>query len=514
MNLNTLRTRVTTWYVGLLATALVVFGAALYFGVRGYLRTSLEHSMSGDAKAIAANFVAFEEEKGVPWMAGEVAEAYAPEHSGRFIRITRQDGRVLYQSGDTRDPYIVASQITLPTVQEAKESFRQEVQDGGRLLIFSLPYSTASGTRYLIETGGSLVQIDRVLSSLRRILLLITPLILVAAALGGHLLMTRPLRPLIELTEQAERIGTHQLGERLSVIATGDEMERLSLSLNRMISRLEDALDHNRRFSADVSHELRTPLTILKGELEQVVQAPQLPDSMRESVGSSLEEIDRMTKIVENLLTISRLDSGADAIVRQTVDLSLLAQWTVDQMHLLAEEKEIAIRSTHASSALVLADPSRIKQVLVNLLDNAIKYTPQHGEICVSVTAIQNTAILEVRDTGIGIPPESLSNVFERFYRSDKARSRESGGTGLGLSIVQAICNAHGGSVGIQSVEGKGTTVRVELPLAPAQASPETESTSSILRISVGESDLRLAGGSQRREVLARPSGEVSNEVL
>lgn len=513
MNLNTLRTRVTTWYVGLLATALVVFGAALYFGVEGYLRNSLERSMSSDAKAIAANFVSFEEEKGVSWMAGEIAEAYAPEHSGRFIRITRQDGTVLYESGDTRDPYIAASQISHPRVQGAKDSFRQEVQYGGRLLIFSLLYSTTSGMKYLIETGGSLSPIERVLSSLRRILLLITPLILIAAALGGHLLMSRPLRPLIELTEQAERIGTHQLGERLSVIPTGDEMERLSLSLNRMISRLEDALNHNRRFSADVSHELRTPLTILKGELEQLVQAPQLPDSMRESVGSSLEEIDRMTKIVENLLTIARLDSGADAIVRQPVDLSLLVQWTVDQMHLLAEEKQITLRSSHASPTPVLADPGRIKQVLVNLLDNAIKYTPENGEINVSVAATQNTAVLEVKDTGIGIPPESLSNVFQRFYRSDKARSRESGGTGLGLSIVQAICNAHGGSVGIQSVEGKGTTVRVELPLAPSQATQETE-TASISRISVVESDIRFASGPQRREAPTRPSGEVTNEAL
>jgi heavy metal sensor kinase len=311
--------------------------------------------------------------------------------------------------------------------------------------------------------------------------------------------MTRPLRPLIELTEQAERIGTQKLGERLSVIHTGDEMERLSLSLNRMISRLEDALSHNRRFSADVSHELRTPLTILKGELEQVVQAPQLPDSMRESVGSSLEEIDRMTKIVENLLTIARLDSGADAMTRQTVDLSLLAQWTLDQMHLLAEEKQIRMCNKYASPVPILADPGRIKQVLVNLLDNAIKYTPPNGEIHVSVAAVQHTAVLEISDTGIGIPAASLSNVFDRFYRSDKARTRESGGTGLGLSIVQAICNAHEGTVRIQSEEGRGTTVRVELPLAPLQATAEPDATSAATRASLVESDARFASG--RREL-------------
>jgi heavy metal sensor kinase len=492
MNLNSLRARVTTWYVALLAAALVVFGAALYFGIQGYLRTSLQHSLTNEAKAIAENFLPFEEQKGAQWMAGEIAESDAPEHSGRFVRVTRQDGNVLYESGDSRDPYIDASNISHPPFSDSAESFRQETQVGRHhLLLYTLPFTSSSGTKYLIEIGGSFAPIERVLSSLLRILLLITPLILIAAAFGGHLLMTRPLRPLVVLTEQAEQIGTHGLGERLPVIASGDEMERLSLSLNRMISRLEDALDHNRRFSADVSHELRTPLTILRGELEQVVQTPKLPRPVSEAIGSSLEEIDRMAKIVENLLTIARLDTGADAMDLQLVDLSELAQWTVDQTHLLAEEKQISMHSTRSGSALILADPGRVKQVLVNLLDNAIKYTANGGEIRVSVSVAQRMAVLEVSDTGIGVPAESLPNVFERFYRSDKARSRESGGTGLGLSIVQAICNAHGGSVAIQSTEGRGTTVHVEFPLSVTPTTSTTD-TPLVRRPLSGEGEARL----------------------
>ena len=206
-----------------------------------------------------------------------------------------------------------------------------------------------------------------------------------------------------------------------------------------------------------------------------------------------------MTKIVENLLTIARLDSGADSMVLQTVDLSLLVQWTLDQMHLLAEEKQIRMYSTHASQVLILADPGRIKQVLVNLLDNAIKYTQPNGEVHISVAAFQHTAILEISDTGIGIPAESLSNVFDRFYRSDKARTRESGGTGLGLSIVQAICNAHGGTVRIQSEEGRGTTVRVELPLSFTRECVETDARDPASRASLVESDIHFVGG--RREL-------------
>jgi heavy metal sensor kinase len=476
INLGSLRSRVTTWYVGLLATALLAFGAVLYFAVEGYLTTGLENSLSGEASAIATSLLAFEEEKGAAWMTGEIIEAYAPEQSSRFIRITRKDGTVLYKSGDTRDPYIDTQRIPSAAFSGATKSFRQVVQDGTHhLLLYTLPYTSGSGTEYLIEMGASITPIEKVLYSLLTIILFITPLILVAAALGGHFLMIRPLRPLVALTEHAERIGSHKLGERLPVIPTGDEMERLSLSLNRMISRLEDALAYNRRFSADVSHELRTPLTILRGELEQVAQTSRLQNETRESVGSALEEIDRMAKIVENLLTIARLDSGTDVIDRREVDLGQLAQWTVDQMHLIAEEKRIAMHCTLSEIAIIQADPARVKQVLVNLLDNAIKYTAAGGEVNLTASISERMAVLEVSDNGIGIPPESLPNVFDRFYRSDRARSRESGGTGLGLSIVQAICNAHEGSVRIRSSEGIGTTVRVELPLSHSRSATPAE---------------------------------------
>jgi heavy metal sensor kinase len=476
MNLVSLRSRVTTWYVGLLATALLVFGAALYFAVKSYLRTGLENSLSGEASAIASNLVAFEEKKGPAWLSTEVVEAYAPEQSSRFIRITRQDGAVLYASGDTRDPYIDAQKVPALSFVHATNSFREEREAGmDHLLLYTLPYISSSGTRYLIEIGASLNPIERVLYSLLRVILLITPVILVAAAIGGRFLLVTPLRPLVALTQHAERIGSRELGERLPVIPTGDEMERLSLSLNRMISRLEDALAYNRRFSADVSHELRTPLTILRGELEQVLQTPELLLDMKESVGSALEEIDRMTKIVENLLTIARLDSGTDIMDRREVDLGQLVQWTVGQMHLIAEEKQIAMRCRLSETAIILADPGRVKQVLVNLLDNAIKYTPAGGEVLLATAISHKMAILEVSDNGIGIPPESLPHVFDRFYRSDRARTRGSGGTGLGLSIVQAICNAHDGSVRIQSVEGVGTTLRVEFPLCNSRSSAPIE---------------------------------------
>ena len=232
-----------------------------------------------------------------------------------------------------------------------------------------------------------------------------------------------------------------------------------------MIERLEDALSHNRRFSGDVSHELRTPLAILRGELEQVLLEPKLQYSVRSSVASALEEIDRMAKIVESLLAIARLDAGVDSIDPQPIDVSKLCRWVVDQMQVLAEEKEVTLQ-TQTTPMTVLIDTARIKQVLVNVIDNAIKYTPPGGKVALTSTLAPGVAVIEVSDTGIGILPVDLPHVFNRFFRADKARTRMSGGAGLGLSIVKAICSAHGGSITVRSTEGVGTVVHIELPLA------------------------------------------------
>jgi signal transduction histidine kinase len=235
--------------------------------------------------------------------------------------------------------------------------------------------------------------------------------------------------------------------------------------LNRMIERLEEALAHNHRFSADASHELRTPLTIIRGELEPLIQIPSLPATVMEGIGSALEESNRMAKIVHSLMTISRLDCGGEPIELAPVDLVDIVSVTLDHMGLLAEEKRISLRFTAGPATYVTGDSMRLKQIVVNLVDNAIKYTPDGGDVGVFVTAEEKKAVLTVTDTGIGIPAASLPLVFDRFYRADQARSRESGGTGLGLSIVKAICSVHGGTAFVESTEGRGTTFRIELPL-------------------------------------------------
>ena len=317
----------------------------------------------------------------------------------------------------------------------------------------------------MVESGAPYNQIEVVLHGLLVTFAIYMPFVVSLAVAGGYWLMRRSLQPVDEITKRAEGITSTNLSERLPVIRTGDELERLSVSLNRMIDRLDGAFQHINRFSADASHELRTPLTILQLELEGIAQNYRGEAALGDQIGSALEETQRMSRIVESLLAISRLDAGEVKMEKTRIDLGELAASTAGEMTLLAEEKSIQLRTHGTVGVHVEGDRTRLQQVIVNLIDNAIKYTQEGGKVEISVRKEGTAAVLEVSDNGPGIPAACLPHVFERFYRADKARSRANGGAGLGLSIVKAICAAHGGDVEVSSQEGRGSCFRVELPL-------------------------------------------------
>jgi signal transduction histidine kinase len=233
-----------------------------------------------------------------------------------------------------------------------------------------------------------------------------------------------------------------------------------------MISRLEDAIQTSKQFVADASHELRTPLTVLRAELESLAQDPQLRAQTRESLGSMLEEVDRLTEIVESLLVLSKLDAGEVSSERVRFDLGELVTSTAEQMSLLAEDKNITVVCEAAPQVMVEGDRARMKQVVVNLLDNAIKYTPNGGRVMLRIAREEREAILDVADNGVGIPADALPHMFKRFFRVDDSRSRHQGGAGLGLSIVKSICGAYGAAVEVRSTPGEGSRFRIRQPLA------------------------------------------------
>jgi heavy metal sensor kinase len=460
MNTRSLSFRLVTWYAGLLTIVFVALGAVTFLLVRHYLEANLLDTQARRAQQIADTLVAAVGRTGEGTVAYEIEDLYSPEANDRFIRITREDGRVIYSSALPKDHSFDPSAVPPAPLAPTGRFSRKESAPAGDVLISAVPYQVGSH-RYLVEVGVSASRTEAILADVLIMLAIGLPVAVLVAVAGGFILVRRALEPVDRIAAKAEEITQHNLSERLPVLQTGDELERLSIALNHMISRLEDAIQSSKRFVADASHELRTPLTVLRGELESLVDS----GGSTETVGSMLEEVLRLNGIVEGLLALSRLDAGEAQSEWVRFDLAELAATTADQMSLLAEDKNITVSCEAAPGVMVEGDRARLKQVIVNLLDNAIKYTPNGGKVRLQITRQDGYAVLDVVDDGVGIPTEALPHVFKRFFRVDDSRSREQGGAGLGLSIVKSICAAHGAQVEVASVLGQGSRFRIRQPL-------------------------------------------------
>jgi len=469
LNLRSIRFRLALWHAVFSAAIFILLGSVLFFQVRAYLKATLLETQSRRARQIAETLIANIPSTGEAYVGTQIETLYAPEQGDRFIRVSRPDGSVLYRSGE---PVNQSFDPTSVGPANPGRATRLEVLPEGRtLLIATFPAGTVGGKSYLVEVGTSGEPVNQLVRRLLTLLALGLPFVALLAAGGGYLLVRRALAPVEQLTGKAEIITQHNLSERLPVPDTGDELERLSLALNHMITRLDDAFGNSRRFVADASHELRTPLTIVQGELEALAKDAATPAEFREQLGSLLEEVERLARIVQQLFALSRLDAG-EALTESTfLDLSALAVSTAEQIALLAEDKQITLCREPGGAVFVNGDRSRLRQVIVNLLDNAIKYTEPGGTIALTTGVRNGWAVLEVADSGVGIPSDALPHVFERFYRVRQERASGSAGAGLGLAIVKSICSAHGGSVEVESTVGTGSRFRVLLPLAPASES-------------------------------------------
>ncbi len=466
MTTHSIRFRLIAWYAGFLTGVFLLLATVMMLGLRHYMEDSLGETQRRRARQIADTLLPNLNQTGEALLTGEINSLYAPDINDRFIRVSRPDGSVLYMSGLPKDRSFDPSGLRPPAPAFGAGSLRkQTLADGKTLLVAAVNFQAAGGGRYVVEVGAPTASIEAMLDQLLVLLVIGLPVVLLVAVGGGYFLVGRALAPVDQIARKAEQITQHNLGERLPVPRTADELERLSLSLNHMIRRLEDALLNSRRFVADASHELRTPLTVLRAELENIVSEKQAAPGLRETIGSMLEEVERLADIVEGLFAISRLDAGEAQAEWVPFDLAELAVTTADQMSLLAEDKGISVSCDARRRVMVEGDRARMKQAVVNLLDNAIKYTPRKGAINLRVTAVNGHAELEVSDNGIGIPPEAIPHVFERFFRVDKARTRDPGGAGLGLSIVKSICTAHGAEVEVESDSG-GSRFRIKIPVS------------------------------------------------
>lgn len=488
-----LRARLTLWYGGLVATVLGVFALFWYWSVRQELYRSLEQSLEQVAQTVG--FIverAHEQSRQLlrplhrsrlpmrhplsplplrefvgPVPSDTLAAAESPVWSAIYQYILLNPRTYAIQIADTAGHIVWRSanllEDSLPVLQAREIGERRVLRislrgEEQQLLIYR-------GTLVEVAVGYNIREIEAVLQRLGLLLLWAIPLVLLIAGIGGWALARASLRPVEMMRRTAESITAHNLSLRIPEPPTGDELAHLAQTLNQMIARLEASFGQIQQFSADVSHELRTPLTILIGELELALRSRKRPEEYEAVLSSALEEVLRLHRIVETLFELARAERGQLSLERQPVVLAQLVGDIVDDVEPLARERGIVLDWHAESEGRVLGDVLRLRQAVLNVVDNALKYTPAGGGVRLSVRSASGEVIVEVADTGVGIAPEDIPHVFERFYRAEKSRVRSStDGAGLGLAIVRWIVEAHGGRVELESQLGGGTRVRLRFP--------------------------------------------------
>jgi len=446
---RSIRVRLTLWYAFALTLALLGYAGIVYALVRASLSAELDRKLHEDAELVEHAYgSAF---GGTPPRPGSGALR-------RGIVGGEPSGTIEIPDEGVDPPRRL--EIFLP---DGRLFFRQSSDgtfEGGRFRTREL----AMPGSLLIRVARSEERLNAELAGLLAILGLGLPLTVALASLGGYALARSALEPVGRMAERARRITAERLVERLPVENAGDELGQLATVFNETLARLERSFEQLRRFTQDASHELRTPLTAIK-TVGEVGLRDERRDAAayRDVIGSMLEEADRLARLVDALLTLSRADAGRIPLRPERIDLAELAREVTMHLGVLAEEKKQTLRLEANGPLEVNVDRTVLRQAVVNLVDNAIKYTPEGGHVSVRVATTALGLAVEVKDDGPGIPAEALPRVFERFYRVDKARSRELGGTGLGLAIVKHLVIAHGGELRIESALGRGTRVRFTL---------------------------------------------------
>jgi heavy metal sensor kinase len=334
----------------------------------------------------------------------------------------------------------------------------------GRVRISNSAIRDRNGREYLVEVGLSLTTMDAALRRYRDLLLWLLPAALVAAALASWVLSSFALRPLATFAGAAREIDVRTLQRRLPTRGVRDELEDVAVAFNETLARLEHSVGEMRQFSAALAHELRTPLAALRGEIELALRGSGRDEDARTRLASQIEELDRLARLIDQILTLARAESGQIRLTFAPVDVGALAASLVEQMEPVAQARTIDLRCERNGRVVVNGDAGWLQRLLLNLLDNAIKFTREGGHVLLRVSREGRHARIDVRDTGIGMAPEVLPHVFERFFQADPARSSGTDGAGVGLSLVKWIVDRHDGTIAVDSRVGEGSTFTVLLP--------------------------------------------------
>ena len=458
MSRLSVRTRLTLWYGGVLLAIVLVISAFSYFMLRRTLISGadVELLMVGQLVRDAGIGEARRSE-------AEVREILGPRFLDVFYRVTGPSGKAEAESGALRGRRLPLSEQARVRGRSGEPTFETvELSRRQRVRLLTIPI-TQEPARF-IQVGATFSDIDRALAGYMETLAVMVPLGLGLALVGGAWLARSALRPVETMSRTARRISAQDLTQRLPLRGTADELDHLAETLNAMFARLEAAFTHVRRFAVDAAHELRTPLTVLKGGIEVALRADRNPREYRDVLRSSLEEVEQLIALAENLLLLSRLRMTA-GLPRHAIELEMLLMEAVDTGVRLADGRGVIVRLGPVEPVTVRGDHATLRRALVNLVENAIKYTKAGGMVELSLERHGTHAVVAVSDTGVGMNPADAERIFEPFVRVDEARGSEVGGAGLGLAIVHSIVLAHDGSLSVQTAPGIGSTFAIRLPL-------------------------------------------------
>ncbi len=465
MRRPSIRWRLTLWYGAVLVAVLAAFGSAVYLMMRHGLIARTDAELEAELQEMIDDV---ETTADWPELSSRWSRRFS-RHGGYEFQASRMSGAILARS-DRLGPL----RLPVPLIPHSLRQldFESVPLGAGNIDLgptgrwrMATHLTSGPGGPVVVQVAATLAPVDHELTELLTILLLTGPLALAAALGGGYLLARTALAPVDRMASAADQISATRLDRRLEVPNPDDELGRLARTLNGMIARLERSFGEIRRFTADAAHELRTPLAVMRNAAEVALRVPRNADQHRQVLEEMLEEIERLTRMAEQLLFLSREDAGLVHPTHESVPFDALAREVAEHMRVVAAEKSQTIAIELPSSCPVTGDPDQLRRLLFNLLDNAIKYTPNGGAITVSVQCPDEEVRIVISDTGIGIAAEHIPYIFDRFYRVDPARGREATeGIGLGLAICRSIVDAHGGRIEVESHVGRGTQVTFTLP--------------------------------------------------
>jgi heavy metal sensor kinase len=452
-----IRLRLTAWYFAILLASLSLFGIVAFVAMRKGIEKSVDENLGGQADGVAEVMGRVLQQEPAE-LQDELREHQELREQADFLQVCDQDGRWIYRSR-------LMTHYDVPAPVKASYS-AYNVMSADLPLRVLVREISAGGQKYRIQVAAPMDDFYDAIDQFKLMILLLSPLLLILASAGGYWLSRRALAPVDQITRAAQDINSNSLAKRLDIRQTGDELQRLSETLNSMLGRLESSFNRITQFTADASHELRTPLALMRTTTEVSLRTSQTVADYREAQQEVLAELEKTSSLVEKLMLLARADAGVETLQHAPVNLAECLRDACKDGKVLAAAKQLTFTEGIESSELIVeGDSHALHRLFLILIDNAVKYTPSGGSITVGLKRTDASAVAEFRDTGIGISADDLPNIFERFYRADKARSREFGGVGLGLSIARWVAEAHRGSIEVQRTPGSGSVFRVRLPL-------------------------------------------------